>query len=59
MLFIFVVLALFPDTRTALYIGAAWLVLLSIAYRLWGRPGDDARPAPATPAPPHRQGEPA
>lgn len=42
MLFIFAVMASFPDTRTALGIGAAWLVLLSLAYGLWVRPGRDA-----------------
>lgn len=41
MLFIFAVMASFPDTRTALGIGAAWLVLLSFAYGLWVRPGRD------------------
>lgn len=41
MLFIFAVMASFPDTRTALGIGAAWLVLLSLAYGLWVRPGRD------------------
>ncbi|MFZ6049568.1 amino acid permease [Pseudomonas sp. CR3202] len=46
MLLIFVVLAVFPDTRTALYIGAAWLAILTIAYRAWVKPNPSARPAP-------------
>ncbi|MDH0300610.1 MULTISPECIES: amino acid permease [unclassified Pseudomonas] len=35
MLFIFVVLAWFPDTRMALYVGLGWLALLSLGYWLW------------------------
>lgn len=35
MVFIFVVLAWFPDTRIALYVGITWLVLLSLGYWLW------------------------
>ncbi|MNC81501.1 putative proline-specific permease [compost metagenome] len=34
MLFIFGVLAWFPDTRMALYVGIGWLVLLSLGYWL-------------------------
>lgn len=34
---VLVVLGFFEDTRTALYVGAAWLVLLVIAYRIWVR----------------------
>ena len=34
MLFIFAVLAWFPDTRIALYVGIAWLGLLSVGYWL-------------------------
>jgi histidine transporter len=34
MLFIFGVLAWFPDTRMALYVGIAWLALLSLGYWL-------------------------
>ncbi|AOE85959.1 amino acid permease [Pseudomonas sp. TCU-HL1] len=49
MLFIFVVLAVFPDTRTALYIGAAWLAVLSCAYRVWGRPRQVAQLKPELP----------
>ncbi|MDA8486739.1 amino acid permease [Pseudomonas resinovorans] len=44
MLFIFVVLAAFPDTRTALYIGADWLVVLTLAYWAWVRPNQAAQP---------------
>ncbi|WP_332770737.1 amino acid permease [Pseudomonas sp. ESBL1] len=35
MLFIFVVLGWFPDTRTAMYVGLGWLALLSVGYWLW------------------------
>ncbi|MCO6060375.1 amino acid permease [Pseudomonas sp. MOB-449] len=49
MLFIFGVLAVFPDTRTALYIGAAWLVVLSCAYRVWGGPRQVAPLKPELP----------
>ncbi|AYC33042.1 amino acid permease [Pseudomonas cavernae] len=38
MLFIFAVLGYFPDSRMALYVGAVWIALLSIAYWLWVRP---------------------
>ncbi|PXC00520.1 proline-specific permease ProY, partial [Pseudomonas aeruginosa] len=42
MLFIFVVLGYFPDTRPALWVGAIWIALLVIAYRRWVRPKGDA-----------------
>ncbi|OUM04633.1 proline-specific permease ProY [Pseudomonas syringae] len=38
MLFIFGVLGYFPDNRAALIVGAIWIVLLLIAYRLWVKP---------------------
>lgn len=38
MLFVFGVLGYFPDTRPALVVGAVWIVLLVIAYRLWVKP---------------------
>ncbi|MGU0871761.1 amino acid permease [Pseudomonas aeruginosa] len=38
MLFVFGVLAAFADTRPALYVGLAWLLLLSLAYLIWVRP---------------------
>ena len=38
MLFVFGVLGYFPDTRPALVVGAVWIVLLLIAYRLWVKP---------------------
>ncbi|WP_122425331.1 amino acid permease [Pseudomonas viridiflava] len=38
MLFIFGVLGYFPDNRAALIVGAVWIVLLVIAYRLWVQP---------------------
>lgn len=50
MLFIFVVLGVFPDTRLALFVGAGWLALLTLAYWLWCRPD---RPGGAPPSPPH------
>jgi histidine transporter len=31
------VLGVFEDTRIALYVGAVWLGLLVLAYRLWVR----------------------
>jgi histidine transporter len=39
MLFIFGVLGYFPDSRAALIVGAVWIVLLVIAYRIWVKPG--------------------
>lgn len=33
--FVLVVLGYFEDTRTALYVGVAWIVLLMIAYKEW------------------------
>jgi histidine transporter len=39
MLFIFGVLGYFPDSRVALIVGAVWIVLLVIAYRIWVKPG--------------------
>lgn len=50
MLFIFVVLGVFPDTRLALFVGAGWLALLTVAYWLWCRPD---RSGGAPPSPPH------
>lgn len=38
MLFIFVVLGAFAQTRLALYVGVGWLALLSLAYWIWIRP---------------------
>lgn len=38
MLFIFGVLGYFPDTQAALLVGAAWIVLLVLAYLLWVKP---------------------
>ncbi|MBW8352283.1 MAG: amino acid permease [Pseudomonas sp.] len=37
MLFIFVVLGAFAQTRLALYVGVGWLALLSLAYWVWIR----------------------
>lgn len=47
MVVVFVILGIFPDTRVALLVGAIWLVLLGIAYRLWVR-GDGRRRAVLT-----------
>lgn len=35
--FVLVLLGFFQDTRAALYVGAAWIVLLVIAYGVWVR----------------------
>ncbi len=42
MLGIIVLLGVYPDTRTALVVGAVWLVLLTVAFKLWVR-GDGRR----------------
>ncbi|MCY1546687.1 hypothetical protein D9M68_826970 [compost metagenome] len=42
MLFVFGVLGYFPDSRPALWVGAAWIALLAVAYRLWVRPAGEA-----------------
>jgi histidine transporter len=34
---VIVILGVFEDTRVALYVGAVWLGLLLLAYRLWVR----------------------
>jgi histidine transporter len=39
MAMVIVILGVFEDTRVALYVGAAWLILLVVAYRLWVRGG--------------------
>lgn len=38
MLFVMAMMAYFPDSRPAIYVGLSWLVLLSIAYWIWVRP---------------------
>ncbi|WP_312936196.1 amino acid permease [Pseudomonas sp.] len=38
MVFIFVVLGYFPDTRTALLVGVVWVAFLLASYLLWCRP---------------------
>ena len=38
MLFVFGVLGYFPDTQAALLVGAVWIVLLVIAYKVWVKP---------------------
>ena len=47
MLFIFIVLGVFPDTRLALFVGMGWLALLSVAYWLWARPARSGRQPPS------------
>ncbi len=61
MLGIIVLLGVYPDTRVALYVGAAWLALLTLAFKLWvhgdgrRRPHlDDETPPAAVLAPAHR-----
>lgn len=54
MLFIFGVLGYFPDSRAALVVGAIWIVLLVIAYRIWVKPGTPtprsvSEPSPSSP----------
>ncbi|WXL27118.1 amino acid permease [Ectopseudomonas mendocina] len=41
MLFVFGVLAYFPKTQPALWVGLVWIVLLVIAYWCWVRPKKD------------------
>jgi histidine transporter len=38
MVFVFCVLGYFPDSQPALVVGAVWIVLLVIAYRVWVKP---------------------
>jgi len=47
LMFVIAVIAFDADSRVALVVGAVWLVLLWVAYRLWVRPG----PATEAPAP--------
>lgn len=50
MMFVIAVLGYFPKTQAALIVGACWIVLLCVAYRMWvypNRPGGGL-PAPAT-----------
>lgn len=51
MLFIFVVLGVFPDTRLALVVGAGWLALLTVAYWLWVRPNRPGSSLPSSQCP--------
>lgn len=39
MAMVIVILGVFEDTRVALYVGATWLGLLFVAYKLWVRDG--------------------
>jgi histidine transporter len=43
MALVIVILGAFEDTRVALYVGAAWLCVLVLAYRLWVRGHGRAR----------------
>lgn len=45
MLFVFGVLGWFDDSRPALIVGALWVALLVLAWRLWVRPGKNAYPS--------------
>jgi histidine transporter len=38
MVFVFVVMGYFPDSRAALWVGAVWIVLLLVAYWIWVQP---------------------
>lgn len=44
MAFVIVVLGIYADTRTALIVGAVWIVGLSLAYWRWVRPRAEAAP---------------
>ena len=35
MIFVIAMIGYFPDSRPALYVGAAWLALLAVAYKVW------------------------
>ncbi|MCW6637467.1 amino acid permease [Yersinia ruckeri] len=35
--FIIVVLGYFPDTRIAMYVGLGWIILMTLAWWIWGR----------------------
>lgn len=38
MVFVFIVMGYFPDSRPAIYVGVGWLILLCIAYAIWVKP---------------------
>ncbi len=38
MIFVIAMIGYFPDSRPALYVGAAWLALLAVAYKVWVKP---------------------
>lgn len=42
MLFVIAIIGYFPDSRPALYVGAIWLVILTVAYYIWIRPKQQA-----------------
>ncbi|MEZ2392014.1 amino acid permease [bacterium RCC_150] len=63
MAMVIVILGVFEDTRVALYVGAAWLGLLVLAYKLWVRGGgrlraelvDETASMPIVPLPAHAE----
>ena len=38
MVFILAMMAYFPASRPAIYVGIVWLVILTIAYKIWVEP---------------------
>ncbi|WP_343597057.1 amino acid permease [Acinetobacter sp.] len=42
MLFVIAIIGYFPDSRPALYVGAIWLLILTVAYYIWIRPKQQA-----------------
>ncbi|GAA2384558.1 MULTISPECIES: amino acid permease [Gordonia] len=43
LLFVFGILAYYPDTRVAIIVGVVWLALLTLAYQLWVRRASEDR----------------
>lgn len=50
MLFVMAMMAYFPDSRPAIYVGLSWLLLLSIAYWIWIRPTQSNHHSDGSPA---------
>lgn len=48
MLFVFGVLAWFPDSRPAMWVGVVWLGLLVLAYWIWVKPQAQTRTLPSS-----------
>ncbi|TCM66650.1 histidine:proton symporter (AAT family) [Acinetobacter calcoaceticus] len=40
MLFVLGMMAYFPQSRTAIYVGISWLLILTVAYKLWVKPNE-------------------